>query len=304
MSQNNNDKQGLKPEDERLLDLLIEAEFDPDAVKVSSPEDSQRLRALTGLFGLLDDYPVDDADDSLVDATILRVRRAEDREHAIAGRIQEAREKFGLKRLRLPDLISIAAVLLIVASVGWPMLNMMRRRAVSQECVANLTTLGDAFAMYANDWDGRVPIATAGFGGTGLAASWVDPFPLAQLSYCPNGHANCPGHSAQAGYSRQLIIHKRDASQDFSWFTGQITAIMGDRNPVIDARAEMSLIKPTTNSQNHDGLGQNILNRDNSTQWLEIPVLDSDDNIWLIRGRNEFTPGEAPVSADDVFLAH
>ena len=68
----------LSPQDQRLLDALVECEFDPEALEALSAEDRQRVGALMKLLDLLNDYPVEDADDALVHATLARIDRHEE----------------------------------------------------------------------------------------------------------------------------------------------------------------------------------------------------------------------------------
>lgn len=285
----------LSPDDARLLDALVECNFDPGVLEGLSASERSRVEALMAMFGLLEDYPVADAEDVVVHATLSRVRRAR-----APRRLDPVTEHTGW-RLRMPDLLSMAALVLIGVSVAWPILGAVRARSIDARCVANLRALGTGFSMYASEHDGQVPVAMAGFGSGTSAAFWVDPVPLAKAGYCEHGHLNCPGHEHGMGYSRQVIPgHTRMA-----WLTGGSSrAVLGDRNPVIDARETAVFADPFQNSGNHRGRGQNVLMLDGSTPWLDKPLVDADDNIWLIRGRSAHEPGAVPESERDIFLAH
>lgn len=300
MSTRNQPSDQLTRHDGEILDQLVESGFDPAAFENLGSEDQERVNAITGLFRLLDDYPVEDCDESLVDATISRVHRSDDARSVVA-RLESA-PSANRWRIRVPDVITVAAVVLVAASIAIPIMGMVRQRAIDAGCVSNLRAVGIGFANYARDYDGYVPMAIAGFGLPVDAPSWVDPSPLAQYGYCEQGNANCPGHPDQGGYSRQI-----NAPGDrFAWFTGPTEPVMGDRNPVIDAHMSAGVIDPFANSRGHGGRGQNILMKDGATHWLEKPVLESrdrvPDNIWLIRGTTRFEPGAVPDS-NDVFLA-
>ena len=290
----------LSADDQAMLDAFIEAGYKRDNVETEDANDAKRLDAVASVFSLLEDYPVEDAHESLISATIARIHRVEEGS-AIAGQIGLNEPEEGRSRWRIPDFVSIAAIILIGVSVAWPILGAVRQRAIDTACVTNLSALGTGFDMFARDNHGQVPMAVAGFGGS-VAAKWVDPYALVEASYCDHNHCNCPGHHATSGYSRQII----PSGEHFSWLTGPTTAIIGDRNPVIDARATADIIDPHANSINHRGRGQNILMKDISTRWLEAPVMDNTtDNIWLIDGHDGFQPGDMPESAEaDIFLAH
>lgn len=294
MTDRNDPNNPLSPDDARLLDALVECNFDRNALEGLNASDRARVDALMATFGLLEDYPVADAEEVLVHATLARVWRARSRRT-----LEPASDRTGW-RFRVPDVLSMAALVLIGVSVAWPILGAVRARSIDARCVANLRALGTGFSMYANEHEGRVPIAMAGFGSGSAAAFWIDPVPVAQAGYCEHGHLNCPGHDHGMGYSRQVLPgHARVA-----WLTGPSRAVMGDRNPVIDARENAVFADPFTNSGNHRGRGQNVLMLDGSTPWLDKPLVDADDNIWLIRGRSSYEPGAVPESERDTFLAH
>ncbi|MGI9013973.1 MAG: hypothetical protein ACR2GY_06970 [Phycisphaerales bacterium] len=296
----------LSQADQMLFDRLAEAGFDPDAVEAGNATEQQRLVAITRLLNLLEDYPVDDAEDVLIHATIARIHRTDASRHVLAAigpDDTEASEGSQRRLIRLPDFLSIAAVLLLGVSVAWPVLGMLRQRSIDAGCVNNLRTLGSALESYARSNNGNIPMAVAGFGPTASqVARWVDLAPLTEQGYCPEGHANCPGHTERMGYSRQVVT----ADSKVSWFTTQSadTSVLGDRNPIIDARALGDRIDPFANSRNHRGRGQNLLQGDNSTIWLEVPYQTENDNIWLIDGQSDYQPGAVPDSEHDVYLTH
>ena len=301
----------LHPDDARLLDRLMDVGLDPAALEGLTGADRRRAAAAMAAFQLLDDYPVGDAEtdldnDTLIHAALARIQRSEDaataRRRIIHHQDQQdaAARRF---RIRVPDLFSMAAIILIGLSVMWPIVGEVRSRSIEAGCVANLTSLGTAFASYSSDYSGRVPVVAAGWTGSGDAgAQWLDPLPLVQMGYCDRGHINCPGHpsASQPSYSRQLML-RGDAVR---WQTGGARPVMGDRNPVIDARLSPSAeyIDPKMNSINHGKRGQNVLNMDGSVSWLEVPVVGSDDNIWLIRGQNDYRPGLVPSEESDIYL--
>ena len=294
---------GLSNEDQLLLGRLIEAEFDIEAIEVSGPAERRRLQALMSLFGLLEDYPVDDADDALLELTTDAIRNS----RGLVGttfkmepeQLEHTRPK-RFARFRMPDLITVAAVVLIAASIAWPTMSSIRQRSIDAMCVSNMQSLGSAFSLYAADHQGRVPMASAGFGHS--LAELIDIFPLVQGDYCSQGHVNCPGHHShqQPSYSYQVQLPGRPVI----WSTMPHRVVLGDRNPLIDARRSGVAMPPQTNSANHRERGQNLLMSDGSTLWLDRPVRGSDDNVWLISGQQAIQPGELPSSADDIFLIH
>lgn len=296
------DRNELSPDDARLLDLLVESGFDAARVEGVDALERRRVEALLSVFTLMDDYPVEDADDSLVHATVLRVRRGVDlaeRQQRVMGLSSVEATERGW-RIRMPDIISIAAVLLISVALGSVVLTKVRQQAIDAGCESNLRALAQGFNLYARDYDGRIPMAPAGYATAGIAF-WPDPYVLSKHNYCDQGHANCPGHHQGGGYSRQVV----NGTAHFAWPTLPRIPVLGDRNPVIDARDTGDIINPfVANSENHSQRGQNVLFSDGSIEWLVEPLFNDDDNIWLIRGQRTFEPGDAPATLEDAFLAH
>jgi hypothetical protein len=292
----------LSPDDKRLLDALVEAGFDPASVPVDSPADRGRLEALLGLFELLEDYPVEDPDEALVPATLARVERVE--RDAASRLLLDAVGSGGARsarRFRVPDFISIAAVILIVASIAVPLTSQVRHRSIQGLCSENLRVVGGAFAQYAQDYEGALPRLMAGFGAE---MSWdrfrnsVNLRPMIERGYCDQGHLVCPGnHAHDTSYSYQW----QGNGGRRPWHGG---VVLGDRNPVMDAALAGIAVPALTVSLNHGGRGQNVLAGDLSQHWLEEPLYGGRDNIWLPFGVHSLRPGDAPASPEDIFLAH
>lgn len=300
----------LSPDDQRLLDALVEGGFDRQAIESCSPCDAQRLDAILGLLGLLNDYPVEDGDETLLHATLARIDRYEDEREA---RLRFESQVDGMSgeragwRIPLPNFITVAAVLLIAVSVFWPMIDSVRQRSMDMACANNMRLLGYAFGQYAGDNNGALPLAMAGSG-----ASWdtlrnvVNLKPLLDGHYCSAGHLNCPGHHdlqvQQVGPSYSYRWFIPDAQ--VNWSSGRVTIVIGDRNPLIDSALAGRVAPALSMSMNHRGRGQNVLASDGATLWLEQPVVGVADNIWLPHGTDTLRSGIAPEDPLDVFLAH
>lgn len=294
----------LSPDDQDVLDALVEAEFDIAAMEPLTDDQRRRARRLVQLLGLMDDYPLDDADEALVDAVMLRVRHSPRTD--VSAKISPdadvervATNRTGRGRIRLPDFISVAAVLLIVASIALPTLNHMRQRSVDMSCENNMRLVGTGLAQYASDHNGAMPMMSAGFS---MEGRWINIAPLVSGGYCADGHVNCPGHHQplQPSFSYQLLPN--DARVVMRG--GSDRALLGDRNPLIDAERVGHSLSPLTNSFNHSRRGQNILMADNSTRWLDVPIVEASDNIWLPGRSTDLQQPPEDVNWDDLFLAH
>lgn len=296
----------LSHNDQRMLDALVECGFDLDALELS---DAERTRAetLLNLFGLLHDYPVDDADETLMYATLARIDRYEDAQAermnlAVAEEESSSRRWRGLG-FRMPDLIAVAAAILLVASVGLPVLHSMRQRSIDLACAQNLRNMAFAFSMYAEDNNNLMPIARAGIGTWDQFSNAVNLQPLLHGQYCDHSHCRCPGShdNLNMGYSYQW----QRSDEPMTWGVTRLTIAMGDRNPLMDAARSGRFIDAYTMSPDHGGRGQNVLATDGATIWLgDRPIVGQVDNIWLPHGARQLVPGATPRNFRDVFLAH
>ncbi len=299
----------LCPQDERLLDALVECGFDPDALEALSFQEKRRVKALLSLFELIDDYPVQDADDALVDATLARIDQYDRRMSAqsTASDQVDGQDISGRRRIHLPDFVSIAAVILIGASIFWPVMTNLHQRRIDTGCANNLRMMSYAFSRYANDYDSAMPVASLFASWNSLAHNVINLGPLVDGDYCERGDLSCPGHEDAnfigGSYSYQWHVPERR----LTWGGSTVTMmVLADRNRLIDAihRAE-GMIPALSNSLNHGGRGQNALSTDGSWVWLDQPTAPGGggDNIWLPKGASSLHDGIQQTDASDVFLA-
>ena len=314
----------LSPEDKVVLDALIEVGFDRSRIEGLSEEQKNRLDRVEGLMRVLEAYPLGETSQAdqatLVDAALARIEQYES-QRAIRMKVgistEEAGFARGFRRIRLPDFVALAAVLLIVASVTLPVLNSMSKQSASDKCGHNMASIGGGFSLFANDNNGGMPnVMTAGIGGGwGEFDNHRNLSPLTDGQYCDHGHFDCPGnHSHSASYSYQM----QQPGQVMQLALGDPIIILADKNPVIETlrRKEGASAMDLRNSafslsENHRDYGsQNTLWSDGSWNRLrELPVIEHDgfhDNIWLPRGfsTDTFNPKASSRGNRDVFLAH
>ena len=292
--------------DRRLLDALIEAEFNIDEMEPLTEAERLRVETLQQLLGLLDDYPVEDADDTLIHATMAGIDRYD---HERAGRMKldpdviENTKILGGRRVPLPDFISVAAVILILVGLCWPIMSRARNQSLDQQCASNMRILAGAFQQYASDNNSVMPTLMAGLGPT----SWdqvrniINLQPLVKEGYCAQDHLNCPGNHDHDGssYSYQW----QQPSSTMLWGADPTIVVLGDRNPLIDASISGNLVPSNSMSINHAGRGQNVLMSDGSVRWLEEPKIGR-DNIWLPEGMMYLQMGRQSDNTEDTFLVH
>src|SRR5262245_49979945 len=230
----------LSVDDQRALDALVDAGYDARLVNPRSTDgaaDARRVEAAAKLLGLMKDYPVEDCEPALIDATLARIDRLED-DHAARLRFdsrQDESREFFRGRIRMPDFITVAAVILIGVGILWPTLSTFRQKSIDLTCANNMRVVGMGLSSYAADNNGAIPMARAGLGGTwDTVANVLNLKPLVDGGYCEHGHLNCPGHQEeQIGPSYSYRWQNPQAP--VQWNAGRTTVVLGDRNPVIDA---------------------------------------------------------------------
>ncbi len=303
----------LPPEDARLLDLLAESGFDPDVLRGLPAGEQRRGEELLSLLRHLDAYPDAACAPELTDAVLSRVA-ADERDRARTMRIDAPRR--GL-RIRVPDLVTIAAVLLLGVGVGWPVISAVRAQTRRDECYRNMTQVFAGLERYAGDHAGILPL-TADLASAVSAAATAARAPdwrtyqhassldaLAREGYAPQRCLTCPGCAKERA---SLAFRVPVAGRPFTLMTAVSAPLLADANPVLEVhRRGLPFERELTQSStNHDRMGQNTLYDDGSVRWLMSPVLPSGDNIWVPwseGGRGALGPGAMPRNMDDVFLA-
>jgi hypothetical protein len=323
----------LVPDDEDALEALVSAGFDPRRVPSAVRARAERQSALLGMIGSV---PVALDSSDLVDRTLSKVQRSVDaQEQRLA---LPARAGWGFGRLRMSDLVSVAALLLVATALFAPVLEGLRDRSRLSACQSNMAVAGMGFGSYANDNRDMLPLATASVAGnpwwnTGQKVDQSNSANLYMLNrarYTDLQALSCPGN-------RQARCEAAPNSQDWTciaevsfsmqnmyarerprWDGGGRVVVLADSSPVVRRAMRHEVIYPFENSFNHGGKGQDVLWNDGSSQWLTSPVLENNDNIWLPRFveraianvQQGKPPGaatplngtESPVSASDSFV--
>lgn len=217
-------------------------------------------------------------------------------------------------RFRLADLVSLAATLLLVASVTIPVLSGIRSRSMQTICNNNMATAGSAFGAYAGSNRDLLPMATAGF-GSGSNATWMDVgttpersnssnlYMLIRTNYATLNDLACPtnpdalvegdGNAQQDWRSLDEISYSYRIMTPGGLKTHAVdqpvrVVLLSDRSPVIRRIVSKQPVRPEENTPNHNHAGQHVLGLDGSSTWHRDPVLDQGDNLWFPRPVEEF----------------
>jgi len=265
----------------------------------------------------------DAAHDALADAvtsgpSIDGVRRAELVERTLAA-IQDEIDRSKRRhimdlpvipggRVRLADLVSLAAMILLAASVIIPVMGGVRDRQFRAQCQDHLADVGTSFGLYAGSNGDILPMATAGFSGR---STWMDVGTTPERSNSSNlfvvvreGYADledlaCPTNPHALVDAPVESMHDWRSLDEISYSYRIMTrgglkvhevqnpdrvVVLADRSPVVLRMAAGEPILPEENTPNHDARGQHVLRLDASSGWHARPVLDRGDNLWLPRG--------------------
>lgn len=290
----------LSLEDGASIDALVDSGWDVSRV---APALAPRAARVANLLHTLDAGAPSGAFSA--DERAARVERALD---AIQRRIDEDERsrQFGAndfvlprRGLRLRELFSTAAALMLGFAVLWPIASSFREELRVTACQNSMRAAGAGFGLYAGDHSGRLPVVSAGFRGswwnvgTPGQSNSANLFELARTGHAVLRDLACPGNPGAP-------VHMHDAEQrDWRAFhevsysyqiptrpramwngTGRVV-VMADKSPIVERARFGERFDPEARSRNHSGRGQNALFNDGSVVFLASPVLANGDNIWL-----------------------
>lgn len=321
------DESVLCPADEDALEAWVMSGGRMSSVPGALRERARKHEALAQLVRTTPVAAEGRSADELIADTLRHIDSAES--------IERDRMQIGSgRRLRLTDILSVAAVVLLAVSVAFPVFGNLRdgsRRAI---CDANLGRVASALGIYAGANDDSLPMMTAGFGGRPWIRVGEDPkesnsanlYVLVRNQYSNLADLACPGNPnaptletrrdardwqrlEEVSYSYQVQDGRRVKRM---WDAPMAVPAVADRSPVILRIVRHEPIQPEANSPNHGSRGEHIIWTDGSVTWNTSPVLKSGDNIWLPRSIEKMVAqarrhygmegNEVPDSVNDALL--
>lgn len=322
----------LGGDDEAAVDSWIMSGYDSARVPGALRERARRLDAMADAVTSME---LDGAEsEELITRTLARVDAEADREREDLSIVTAYERRRLTTGVRLADLMSVAAVLLIAGSIVWPVLTSMREQGRRALCQNNLGATAVAMSSYAGSHRDSLPMATASLGG----GTWwnvggdqpqsnsANLYELTRDRYLPLARLACPGNPLaptaaaapeardwrrleEVSYSYQIMFGREKPR-----WNGPKAVVLADRSPVVLRAIHGERFDPAADSPNHRSAGQHVLWNDGSVQWMKSPVMENGDNIWLPREvervvRQLNSPDgamlrgtETPAAADDTFL--
>ncbi len=281
----------LAPMDAEALDAWMLAGGRVDRVPAALRERAQKLEGLATLVSRGPEPVVssDLVDRLMTQVSLLPTERREELQPEVAGRI------------RMADLMSIAAVLVVGVSVIWPLLSSMRDAHYRTVSSARMAAAGNGMAAYASNY-GSLPQASASLAGNPWWEVGQNPahsnsanlFTLARDGFVeiaqlasptnPLAPTSATGRDAsdwgsleEVSYSYRNMFGGKN--REFDLTPG--SALLADRSPIVPPSRRGEAARADANSRNFGGRGQHLLFGDGSVVWLTSPVLENGDNIWL-----------------------
>jgi hypothetical protein len=298
--------------------------------------DPQRKERLLKLLGVLSRLPTAEPPADLASRTIERVRESRQRERFAT---QIAALAPPTNAFRMGDLLSVAAAILIAASLAVPLLARNQDQARQLACASHQAMAGRAVGQYAMANDQALPrgpfkqnsawfhVGTNPDTSDGTFRSNSAHFRiLIRGRFLHPNTLNCPSnadaltkpdfeavdwpnhkaisYSYQSQHTPQIIRVDRDPRMP----------VIADKNPLfririgphskhfkLEFRRSAGVEAP---SEQHGPLaGQNVLTADGGVTWKIRPLADSGDLMWVTRSDPENYKGnEIPTDDSDAFL--
>lgn len=323
----------LSVDDQEALDALVMSGFDPARVASSLRGRAARQGEVLSLLAT----PAAAGHGDLVQRTLDTIQRHIDESEDVYSLAGNRERSGGRGGMRLRDLLSVAAVILIGSAVLLPVMSSFREQGRRTLCKANLGETAQGMSTYASANRDSLPMAAASLapGGTWWQvgkepkqSNSANLFTLTRAGYVPLSRLACPGNPAaptaspapgaldwrrleEVSYSYQIMF----GALRPVWKRGPEAVVLADRSPVVLRAIRGEAVDPCSNAPNHACEGQHTLRNDGSVAWLASPVLPGGDNIWLPRSveirlrslvkQTTVSPirgNETPEGADDTFL--
>lgn len=181
----------------------------------------------------------------------------------------------------LIELLTVVAIIGILAALLLPVLASMRERARRSSCASNLRQVGFAFQMYAGDHDGRLPggitnpASSLLFSNISRASTYL---PSPKVLTCPSSTNKQVNSWATAGITdaaNMSYAYQGAGSNgllNITWQNDTISMLMWDRGVAgFNAATNIGWVLLNTNwvtTSSHKGVGGNVLMNGGAVSWF------------------------------------
>lgn len=326
----------------------------------ANPDAALLYAQLEDTLTQLDNVKYEPCPENLVELTVARLKLASSSGHTQLHKLLELEQQKQSELARTADrsqkqpvrlawgwrdslvkITSMAAMILIVASIAVPTVSNMRQRAWRTLCESRLGRVAVGMMNYADDNDGSMPyVASAtgalwsktGYQGKENESNNRNPFLLYKLGYVGAEDFTCPGnkHASPLNCTPEELKALCDfESRDNFNFSFRIMCpkaskrigdrtfiLMSDITPVFEkalsdrhGRTRSGAVRLKLDekllkrmSSNHREKGQNILSSDGSVRFIKVRIINEDD-IFTISNIRYYEGREVPCEESDTFLA-
>lgn len=300
-------------QEHKTVDNLLAGDFESQHIS----EDIKN--ALSALSTLPSHEPLGD----LVSRTIQRIEQYQTTQHLIA---HESRRPMYSPTFSLREVLTVAAVLVVMVLLFVPSIRQARHVAMVNMCASQMGQLGAGLTAYANmnaDYlpapdtnDMRwlplpdKPVSTTNALFKLVRRSYASPllFQCPAVECCtfqPSDKMHDFPGTKYISYSYQHDLGEQKLRLKNSPLDSVASkmAILADSNPIfIGGKFHPELLQAKA-SPNHNGQGQNVLYLDMHVNWVPDANAGIDgDNIYTIQGIREYHGDEAPARPTDSFL--
>src|SRR5713101_8338475 len=108
----------------------------------------------------------------------------------------------------LIELLVVIAIIVILAAILFPVFAQAREKARGAVCLSNTRQIGIAIALYAQDYDERLPMgANYGPAGQNRWYYWIAPYKKTrEINLCPSAPTQKPGDPNAGGYGCDVNV--------------------------------------------------------------------------------------------------
>jgi hypothetical protein len=326
-----------KHEDQQLLIDYLAGQCDESEVGEvrarldRDPEFRKQHEGLKGLDSVLRLLPELEPPEGLVDSTMARIRQKRRTDALLAREGMKSAPSRGL-RFSLREFIASAAVVALLACVLVPAFRQPGRLAQTGQCASRAGQIGRAMGLFAGDHEDYLPSARASrhwlptasptyaSNSEGLFKLVRDGYAAPSVFQCPAvAPPENPGFAVTAGmldfprgdyvsysYQHTLGPNSIRRGQRALIAIAADMAILADGTPLFRQGRfvpERVSVHASDNSDNHDGVGQNVLYLDMHVEWKDTPEAGvMGNNIYLAEGVYSYRGSERPSGPTDTFL--